>query len=359
MDNNNSNNQENNGVQFNESNRINNQNNDQQIIQFENSINPNNNQNNITNNVSNSNNYELNNSTINNGINNNSQLNNYNQNNITNNVSNSNNYDLNNSTINNGINNNNSQLNNYNQNNTINNPGQNIENFDNTLKTNPNNETSTKPKKDSFEKIASDLNIDFLVLGILSFLAFGYLLSQKTFKVNYIIQLAILIIGYVGSKDKKPYAASCGIISGVLMILSFSIIDMLLGIFLIIRSAKYNKKIKESGVKTKTLLYTILCIAVIFIVTVIEVYLNLIGGHTLKCTRTNGDKIEVRFNEEGITSVKMNGNTDNLKLSTYKLLFYTDFYLNKLDDTKNSYEKTKTYRNIVKKYEEENGAVCK
>ena len=324
MDNNNSNNQENNGVQFNESNRINNQNNDQQIIQFENSINPNNNQNNITNNVSNSNNYELN-----------------------------------NSTINNGINNNNSQLNNYNQNNTINNPGQNIENFDNTLKTNPNNETSTKPKKDSFEKIASDLNIDFLVLGILSFLAFGYLLSQKTFKVNYIIQLAILIIGYVGSKDKKPYAASCGIISGVLMILSFSIIDMLLGIFLIIRSAKYNKKIKESGVKTKTLLYTILCIAVIFIVTVIEVYLNLIGGHTLKCTRTNGDKIEVRFNEEGITSVKMNGNTDNLKLSTYKLLFYTDFYLNKLDDTKNSYEKTKTYRNIVKKYEEENGAVCK
>lgn len=324
MDNNNSNNQENNGVQFNESNRINNQNNDQQIIQFENSINPNNNQNNITNNVSNSNNYELN-----------------------------------NSTINNGINNNNSQLNNYNQNNTINNPGQNIENFDNTLKTNPNNETNTKPKKDSFEKIASDLNIDFLVLGILSFLTFGYLLSQKTFKVNYIIQLAILIIGYVGSKDKKPYAASCGIISGVLMILSFSIIDMLLGIFLIIRSAKYNKKIKESGVKTKTLLYTILGIAVIFIVTVIEVYLNLIGGHTLKCTRTNGDKIEVRFNEEGITSVKMNGNTDNLKLSAYKLLFYTDFYLNKLDDTKNSYEKTKTYRNIVKKYEEENGAVCK
>ena len=268
-----------------------------------------------------------------------------------------NNYESNNSTINNGVNNN-SQLNN-NQNNTINNQEPNIENFDNTLKTNSNNETNTKPKKDSFEKIASDLNIDFLVLGILSFLAFGYLLSQKTFRINYIIQLAILIIGYVGSKDKKPYAASCGIISGVLMILSFSIIDMLLGIFLIIRSFKYNKKIKESGVKTKTLLYTILGIAVIFIVTVIEVYLNLIGGHTLKCTRTNGDKIEVRFNEEGITSVKTNGNNDNLRLSAYKLLFYTDFYLNKLDDTKNSYEKTKTYRNIVKEYEEENGAVCK
>ena len=224
---------------------------------------------------------------------------------------------------------------------------------------NINNEAKEEIKDDKVEKIVDNLNTDFLVLFIISIIGFIYAISQGSFEITYVIELVILIVGYIGSKDKKAYAAVCGIITGVLMILSLSIISIVLGIFIIIRSVKYNKFLKQNGTKTKTLLFSILGIIGVIIITGVAIYIDLYGGHALECTRSNGDTIEVKFDPEGISSLKINNiDAERLDFISYKLNFTNDFFFGSYG-ADNGSGKIKIYRNIVKEYEEENGSICK
>jgi len=359
MNNNINNNQENNENGLNQNNTFNNQNNNnnQQIIQFGNSINPDNsNSHGIINNTEIQNKMTNNYQTNNNVINNQTNLNNSLQSESINSIQNSSNIGMENTTMNMPNSENNVLINNEkkNDNNNI------IENTLNTGTTSTNNDFKIEEKEDELEKIANNLNLDFLVLGIFSIIAFVYLISQGSFKITYIVELAILIVGYIGSKDKKQYAAVCGIITGIFMIISGSIIDLLLGIFIIIRSFKYNKILKKNGVKTKTLLYSILGIIGVVVITVVVTYFDLYSGHALKCTRSNGETIEVTFDPDGVSNLKINDKqAENVDLALYKLQFANSFFL-KGYSADNTSEKIKIYRNVVKDYEEkENGAVCK
>ena len=360
LNNNLNNNQGNSENQLNGNNTFNNQNNssNQQIIQFGNSINPNtentNNQNTMNNeaNIQNKliNNYQPN----NNFINNQSTLNNSFQSQPFNNTQNSSNLVMENKTVN--VHNN--------ENNVVNdNKGKDDKYINNTLNaatTGISNDSKSEAKEDELEKIANNLNLDFLVLVIFSIIAFVYSILQSSFEITYIIELAILIVGYIGSKNKKPYAAVCGIITGFFMILFGNIIDLLLGIFIIIRSFKYNKILKKKGVKTKTLLYSILGIIGAVVITVVVTYFDLYSGHALKCTRSNGETIEVTFDPDGVSNLKINGKpVENVDLAIYKLHFANSFFLKGYSADSTS-EKIKIYRNVVKEYEEsENDAVCK
>lgn len=362
MNNNINNNQENNENGLNQNNTFNiqNNNNNQQIIQFGNSINPDNsNSQNVINNTEIQNDvatqrhqyYQPNNNVINNQTN----LNNSLQSESINSIQNSSNIGMENTTMNMPNSENNVFINNEKK------------DDNNLIEKNLNNGTigakidsKIEVKEDELEKIANNLNLDFLVLGIFSIIAFVYLISQGSFKITYIVELAILIVGYIGSKDKKPYAAVCGIITGIIMILSLDIISILLGIFIIIRSFKYNKVLKKRGEKTKVLLYSIIGIIGVVVIAVLVTYFDLFGGHTLKCTRSNGENIEVKFDQDGISSLKINGkDAESLDLFTYKLQFVNDFVVKSYSVNNNS-EKIKMYRNVVKDYEQqENGAVCK
>lgn len=359
MNNNLNNNQGNNENKLNGNNTFNNQNNssNQQIIQFGNSINPNtentNNQNTINNetDIQNKliNDYQPN----NNFINNQSTLNNSFQSQPFNNAQNSSNIAMENKTVN--VHNNESTVVNDNKG-----KDDNINNTLNAATTCISNDSKLEAKEDELEKIANNLNLDFLVLVIFSIIAFVYSILQGSFKITYIIELAILIVGYIGSKNKKPYAAVCGIITGFFMIIFGNIISLLLGIFIIIRSFKYNKILKQKGVKTKTLLYSILGIIGVVVITVVVIYFDLYSGHALKCTRSNGETIEVTFDPDGVSNLKINGKpVENVDLAIYKLKFINSFILKGYSADSTS-EKIKIYRNVVKEYEErENDAVCK
>lgn len=347
MDNEFNNNQENNKKQ-NLNNTVNNQNNEnsQKIIQFGNSINPETSSNmNFDSNLYNQNKTFTN--TQNNNMINNQSI----QNNVTENIYNS------------PISNNVEEQKTSTMNNIVSNESKenNIINDSNNFKSNDNNTgniKTSKVKEDELEKIANSLNLDFLVLAIFSIIAFVYLLYQGSFEITYLIELAILIVGYIGSNNRKSYAAVCGIVTGVLMFFS-DIISIVLGIFIFIRSIKYNKVLKTTGQKTKTLLFSILGIIGIILITVIVKYIDLFGGHALKCTRSNGDIVEVKFDPEGISSLKINNkDAESIDFAIYKLQFTNEFFFNSYNE--NSSKKIDIYRKIVKEYEEkENGAICK
>ena len=102
----------------------------------------------------------------------------------------------------------------------------------------------------SNNKIAKNLKNDFLVLAILSLIAsIGVFFLSKD-NSNIMIRAGIqigytllLFWGYAMAKQEKKSAGILGIVVGILMILTFfsSIIDAILGLFLLIHSVRYNK----------------------------------------------------------------------------------------------------------------------
>lgn len=93
-----------------------------------------------------------------------------------------------------------------------------------------------------FEKIKKMLASDMKLLCILS--AFLTIVSFFIkFNIFQLIYTIFLFIGWSMANDGKKSAGTIGIIVGILMILTIltgSVIDMLLGIFLLIRSIKYK-----------------------------------------------------------------------------------------------------------------------
>lgn len=87
-----------------------------------------------------------------------------------------------------------------------------------------------------FEKAQKNLKNDMIFLFILGLIGCGYSMYIGELYIFFIILTDFLFIGFILSKN-----GSKGIIVGILMIMSESIIDILLGIFVTIHSIKYNK----------------------------------------------------------------------------------------------------------------------
>lgn len=62
--------------------------------------------------------------------------------------------------------------------------------------------------------------------------------------VSYIFQLLLLIATAIGCGMKKKFGLICGIIVGILMILSLSLLDIIIGICFIINCAGILKQLK-------------------------------------------------------------------------------------------------------------------
>lgn len=97
-------------------------------------------------------------------------------------------------------------------------------------------------------KIFKNLKNDFLTLAIISLVvsvAILYL-NEDSVIIRAIMQIGytlLLFLGYFLARGKKQSAGILGIVIGILMILTFfsSIIDGILGIFLLTHAIKYNK----------------------------------------------------------------------------------------------------------------------
>ena len=122
--------------------------------------------------------------------------------------------------------------------------------FNSTPDYNPNMQHPMNNDSLSNNKIVKNLKNDFLVLAILSLIvSIGIFILYKedsNIMIRFGIQIGytlLLFWGYTMAKQEKKSAGILGIIIGILMILTVfsSIIDALLGLFLLIHSIKYKK----------------------------------------------------------------------------------------------------------------------
>lgn len=215
--------------------------------------------------------------------------------------------------------------------------------------------------RDDLEKAAKRLNMDFIALGILLAIAMVGVISQGAFSFVYVMEFILIVIGFVGSKEMKPYAAVCGIILGTLLIISLSIIDIALGVFVISASIKYNGILKKCGVHSHVLLYSFIGIVAVVGITFAFTFVEeLVASKPLTCTRKDGDVIEVSFDRDGISGLKINEKDATAAefLSYNSQFMNTLFYEAYAEDTASA--KIKKYKNVVMLYEiKEFEATCK
>lgn len=95
------------------------------------------------------------------------------------------------------------------------------------------------------DKIARELASDFWGLGVFVVIIIILAIFSGSFNFLYIVYLGIIVAGHSAAKELKPSAGVFGIIMGILLIISFNLIDLILGIFILIRSIKYNSLIKK------------------------------------------------------------------------------------------------------------------
>ena len=147
----------------------------------------------------------------------------------------------------NGNNNDNQPMNNITNNNQNSMPNP---EYNPTPDYNPNMQRPMNNDSLSNNKIVKNLKNDFLVLAILSLIvSIGIFILYKedsNIMIRFGIQIGytlLLFWGYTMAKQEKKSAGILGIIIGILMILTVfsSIIDALLGLFLLIHSIKYKK----------------------------------------------------------------------------------------------------------------------
>lgn len=97
-----------------------------------------------------------------------------------------------------------------------------------------------------FEKAQKNLKNDMIVLIVLQLIIIGLSLYIGEFSVFSIVNLVGLFIVFVLSKKGSKLAGILGIFIGAFMmitIISGSIIDFLLGLFILLHSIRYNKSI--------------------------------------------------------------------------------------------------------------------
>ena len=113
---------------------------------------------------------------------------------------------------------------------------------------NPNTTNNASTNNEDYlklDKVARQLASDFLVLGVFVVIILILSLLSGSFNFFNIIHLVIIVAGHSAAKELKPSAGVFGIIMGICLIISFNLIDSLLGIFILIRSIRYNALLKK------------------------------------------------------------------------------------------------------------------
>lgn len=265
-------------------------------------------------------------------------------------------------------NNSNYNNNNYgnNQNNNYNNMNSQNYSYNDNYYYNSNNNYNNKinnknNKKINIEKNSKFIAQDYVVLFILYFiLIIITVITSDDFKLEYLFPFGILIsliYGYYSIKCRKRYAGIIGMTIGAVIALQGSIINIILGGALTIRSFKYNK-IAYNGKVAKGIIISVVISILVLIVSKFSVIADFLNYDTKLVCQKNNETLQVEFYEDGIASVKVDGNSiDYEDLVNYRLNFFRKFYsiLLEEDVTKRIVE----YKKIVKEYEESNGAICK
>ncbi len=200
------------------------------------------------------------------------------------------------------------------------------------------------------EKENNTLEIGLLVILILEII--GIVLKIKNgFSLSLIMDIYIALILYLGykkAKEKKTVAVKYGIAIGIILLIFGSFI---FGIFTLFDAINYNRKLKNIE-KPKNEWLNVLYIIVTYIVLAfILALISTVGilNQKLQCTRNNGDKVEYRFNKEGVSDVIINGKSDNVETDYINSNYYSsfEFYRKNYEDNP-----IKEYINIMQNREE-------
>lgn len=100
-----------------------------------------------------------------------------------------------------------------------------------------------------FEKTLKDAKWFSIIILVLVLIMFFINLSSGTLKglaiVTTILQIALLLGTIVGCNNRMIYGPVCGVVVAILMIISFSLIDIILGILYLIECTNLIKYMKN------------------------------------------------------------------------------------------------------------------
>lgn len=103
--------------------------------------------------------------------------------------------------------------------------------------------------EEKFEKTLKDVKWTSIVILILVVILYILTISTADFKiiqmVSFVLQVLLLVATAIGCENKMMYGPVCGTIVSILMILSLSIIDMIIGIFLLIECINLIRYLKK------------------------------------------------------------------------------------------------------------------
>lgn len=98
-----------------------------------------------------------------------------------------------------------------------------------------------------FEKIKKTLKNDMTVLFAIQLLGLVYSIFEKKFNYSIVIFALLFLLEYAFVDNGKKIAGIIGIILSIFLIISGNIINILLGMFVILHSFKYNKLVKSNN----------------------------------------------------------------------------------------------------------------
>lgn len=100
-----------------------------------------------------------------------------------------------------------------------------------------------------FEKTLKDVKWFSIIILVLALIMTFINLSSGTLKglaiITTILQIALLLGTIIGCNNRMMYGPVCGVIVAILMILSFSIIDIIIGILYLVECINLIKYMKN------------------------------------------------------------------------------------------------------------------
>ena len=100
-----------------------------------------------------------------------------------------------------------------------------------------------------YEKTLKDAKWFSIIVLVLVLIMFFINLSSGALKglaiVSVILQIALLLGTIIGCSNRMPYGPICGLVVAILMILSFSIIDIILGVLFLIECINLIRYMKN------------------------------------------------------------------------------------------------------------------
>lgn len=223
-------------------------------------------------------------------------------------------------------------------------------------------EETNVPLNKTALKTINILKLELIISMAIQAISIIVLLLLKLFTIYDVFYITIFIstiISFMGVKKKKTYVGKTGLIIAIMLMLTIlldNVINLILGILVLIHSIKYIKEIKTKHCLKKDIKMILITIGLVLL-TILGIVLYQIDNAKLECTRENGDNVVIRFNKKGISKLYIN---DERKQGLTYLNYVANFVIPFLkNDDEKTIDKIESYKEIVKKHEEEKGSVCK